>query len=79
MTTQQAINAKRRQIEQAMEDEIDSLMTARLRAVRSIGVAVAPPNHVQGKRVAGARYNYRKTQTWRPMAYRCERLERRSA
>lgn len=58
------VNARRKQIENDMENEIDSLMAARRRSVRSIGVACAPQNTVVGKRIGLTKQGYRKTSVW---------------
>lgn len=70
--TDKQTNQKRKQIMQQMEDEIDRLEATRKKA----GADGRPIMGPMGRKIAGARMNDRRTQTWRAQSYRCERLER---
>ena len=72
MMTDKQTNQKRKQLERAMEADIERLIAVRRKAGADGKPIVGP----MGRKIAGARMNDRKAITHVPGSYRCERLER---
>ncbi len=75
MSDQKEIARKRKLIEDNMENEIDSLLSTRRQANRSVGTPVQGQFGI-GKRILGAKAGYRKQSVWgRPTKMKMGALE----